>query len=141
MSSPIHVLYVDDDPAFSNLTATVLEREARLTVATATGGRDALDYLSDHDVDCVVSDYDMPRMNGIELLESVRETAPRLPFILFTGKGSEEIAAEAVEADVSGYLQKGGTDTFELLAKRVRKEVTDSRVTASYGKYEAKASP
>jgi len=129
MSVPIRVLHVDDEPEFADLTATFLEREhAQLDIETANGASDGLDRLAGVDVDCIVSDYDMPGMNGIEFLERVRETNPNLPFILFTGKGSEEIASEAVSAGATDYLQKGsGTSQYTVLANRVANAVEQSR--------------
>ncbi len=119
----IRVLHVDDDPDFAALTAEVLEREGeRLEVTAATSAAEGLDRLAEREqsVDCVVSDYDMPGRDGIEFLEAVREEYPDLPFILFTGKGDEETAAEAVRAGATDYLQKStGTDQFALLANRV----------------------
>jgi len=58
-----------------------------------------MEILANQGVDCIVSDYDMPRTNGIEFLEAVRDQHPELPFILYTGKGSEEVAGEAISAD------------------------------------------
>lgn len=62
----------------------------------------------------------MPGPNGIEFLEAVRERDPDLPFILYTGKGSESVASEAISAGVTDYLQKGGgTEQYEILANRI----------------------
>jgi PAS domain S-box-containing protein len=123
------VLHVDDDPAFADLAADILERQrASLVVETATSAAEGLEVLADGTVDCVVSDYDMPGQNGIEFLETVREEYPDLPFILFTGKGSEEVAGEAISAGVTDYLQKdGGTDQYALLANRVVNAVGRAR--------------
>ncbi|MFB6072398.1 MAG: response regulator [Halobacterium sp.] len=125
----IRVLHVDDDPAFSELARTFLEREADdFDVLTATSASEGLEALRERDVDCVVSDYDMPGRNGIEFLEAVREDYPNLPFILFTGKGSEEVASDAISAGVTDYLQKGtSTDQYALLANRVRNAVDRER--------------
>ena len=124
------VLHVDDDPSFAELTATFLEtEEPRLSVVTVGDADAALDRLEAGDVDCVVSDYDMPGRNGIELLETVRERDPDLPFVLFTGKGSEEVASDAVSAGVTDYLQKEpGTDQYTVLANRIV-NVTEKRRT------------
>lgn len=136
MNGHISVLHVEDDPSFADLTQTYLERaDDSITVQTETNASDGLTHLDSNDIDCVVSDYDMPGMNGIEFLEAVREEYHDIPFILFTGKGSEEVAADAVAANVSGYLQKGGTDTFELLANRIQNEVADYRIATSYREY------
>jgi len=137
MSGEIRVLHVDDEPDFADMAATFLEREDdRFSVETATSATEGRQRLAsgtedgERAFDCVVSDYDMPGETGIEFLEAVREEYPDLPFILFTGKGSEEVASEAISADVTDYLQKGrGTEQYELLANRIRNAVdaTESR--------------
>ena len=120
-SDTIDVLHVDDDPDFTDLAATFLERvDSRIAVRAAGSAAEGRDVLADHDVDCIVSDYDMPGADGIELLEAVREEYPDLPFILYTGKGSEEVASDAISAGVTDYLQKGtGSEQYELLANRI----------------------
>jgi PAS domain S-box-containing protein len=121
MERSVRVLHVDDEPGFADLAASFLERENdRLNVETAGSASEALDCLEGTAVDCVVSDYDMPGRNGIEFLEAVRADHPDLPFVLFTGKGSEEVASDAISAGVTDYLQKGsGTDQYALLANRI----------------------
>ncbi|GAB3692642.1 PAS domain S-box protein [Halorubrum pallidum] len=123
----IDVLHVDDDPDFASLVATFLERTHEgISVRTEADPTEALSLIRAESTafDCVVSDYDMPEMTGIELLERVREERPALPFVLFTGKGSEEVASDAIAAGVTDYLQKGGgKDQYDLLANRVRNAV------------------
>ena len=125
----IRVLHVDDDPDLSALVAAALEREDdRFEVETAASPAEGLERLADERVDCVVSDYDMPGTNGIEFLERVRVDHPDLPFILYTGKGSEEVASDAISAGVTDYLQKGtGTDQYALLANRIDNAVSAAR--------------
>jgi len=119
--TPIRVLHAEDDARFAELTASYLARiEDRIAVESVADVEAALDALATGEFDCVVSDYDMPGRNGIEFLEAVRANRPDLPFILFTGKGSETVASSAISAGVTDYLQKGGgTDHFELLANRI----------------------
>ena len=126
MSKPVDVLHVDDEPDFVDMTAEFLERrEEYLIVETATGAKEGLEILGNKKYDCVISDYDMPYMDGIEFLETVRKRHSGLPFILFTGKGSEEIASEAISAGVTDYLQKGtGTDQYAILANRIENVVS-----------------
>ena len=129
MTAPIRVLHVDDEPDVADLTATFLAREADvITVETTTSADEALERIGEGTVDCVVSDYEMPGTDGIELLEAVREAHPELPFILFTGRGSEAVASDAISAGVTDYLQKGsGTEQYELLANRIRNAVERTR--------------
>ena len=125
----IAVLLVEDDGALADLAATYLEREDDdFSVTVRADAESALAYLADATVDCIVSDHDMPGMNGLEFLEAVRESRPDLPFVLFTGKGDEEIASDAISAGVTDYLQKDtGTDQYTVLANRVRNAVEKRR--------------
>jgi PAS domain S-box-containing protein len=123
----VRVLHVDDDPSFGELVTELLERETgRLEVVPETRARGALDRVRDgeSDIDCIVSDYEMPEMDGLAFLDAVRQEHPDLPFILFTGKGSEEVASEAIANGATDYLQKsGGTEQFDLLANRIENAV------------------
>lgn len=123
--SPIHVLHVDDEPAFADLTAAFLERtDSRFTVDTAANAEKGIAALGEAEYDCVVSDYEMPGIDGIEFLDVVRERYADLPFILFTGKGSEEVASDAISAGVTDYLQKGSsTSHYDILANRIENAV------------------
>jgi PAS domain S-box-containing protein len=128
----IDVLHVDDDPDLADLTAELLEQvDEQLAVHTATHPDEGLRLLADREIDCVVSDQDMPGRTGIEFLEAVRETHPDLPFILYTAEGSERIAADAIAAGVTDYLRKSvGTDQYDVLANRIRNAVAARRATA-----------
>ncbi|WP_128906721.1 hybrid sensor histidine kinase/response regulator [Halorubrum amylolyticum] len=132
MGDRIRVLHVEDDPDLADVTASFLEREdSRITVETASNAAEGLERLdgSDAEIDCIVSDHDMPGANGIEFLEAVRERDPEVPFILYTGKGSESVASEAISAGVTDYLQKGGgTEQYEILANRVVDAVEKCRI-------------
>ncbi|AZH24178.1 response regulator [Haloplanus aerogenes] len=112
-----HIIVVDDDQDLVDTTALMLEQRG-LEVTTETDPQAVIDALDDG-LSCVVSDYQMPQMDGLELLAAVRAEDPDLPFILFTGRGSEEIASEAIEAGVTDYLQKGGQEQYDRLANCV----------------------
>ena len=128
MEGAIRVLHVDDDPHFRQLTVDCLSKEGEeFTVETAASPTEALEQL-DSDIDCIVSDYEMPETDGIEFLETVRERDAELPFILFTGQGSESVASDAMSSGVTDYLQKSGTtEQFALLANRIRNAVEATR--------------
>ncbi|MEF8829219.1 MAG: PAS domain S-box protein [Haloarcula sp.] len=125
----ISVLHVDDDPGLGDLVALYLERvHSEISVCTERSAAEGLDRLSEDAFDCVVSDHDMPGMDGLEFLKVVREEYEEVPFILFTGKGNEEIASDAISAGVTEYLQKGtGTDQYTVLANRIERAVGERR--------------
>jgi CheY-like chemotaxis protein len=103
-----------------------LEKETgKFDVKHVTHPADALEQLSGNP-DCIVSGYRMPEMNGIELLKTIRETHPTLPFILFTARHQRAVAREATAAGLTDYeyLQKrSGTDHFTDLATLVSNTV------------------
>jgi len=129
----IIVLHVDDEPDLCEVVAAFLERAADdLTVQSVASVEAAMEVLANEQIDCVVSDYDMPDRDGLEFLRAVRAEYPSLPFVLFTGKGSEEIASEAISAGVDDYLQKErGTDQYQVLANRIRNLVEGYRARAA----------
>lgn len=126
----IRVLYVDDDTDLTELTKLYLEREDdEFTVVSTTNAVQGLELLRNNEFDCIISDYDMPNTDGVELLKIVRETHPMLPFILYTAKGAESVASEAFTAGATDYMQKDvGSDQYELLANRVRSAVEHYRM-------------
>jgi PAS domain S-box-containing protein len=132
MSHDVEILHVDDDPQFVDLTKTCLEREVEwFSVTTATSVEEGHEILDTQDIHCIVSDYDMPGSTGIEFLTQVRECHTDLPFILYTGKGSEEVASDAITAGVTDYLQKGsGTSQYTILANRIENAVAQRRAEA-----------
>ena len=115
------VLHVDDDPQFRDLASTYLERtDAALSVLSESSPTDALERLQQRAVDCIVSDYEMGETDGLEFLETVREEFSALPFVLFTGKGSEQIASRAVNAGADAYYQKrSGTSQYAVLVRHI----------------------
>jgi len=132
MPSDMRVLCIDDDAAFCDLQAHFLEQvDPDIEVETVTDPTAAVDRLDDRwSYECVVCDYDMPGMTGLDVYEAIAEAYPNLPFILHTGKGSEEIASEAISAGVTDYLQKGsGTEHYELLANRIGEYVERYRTS------------
>ncbi|MFC6988693.1 response regulator [Haloplanus sp. GCM10025708] len=130
-SETFRILHVDDEPDLSEMVGIFLERaDDRFEIVQANSASNGLDHLSEQTFDCVISDYDMPGCNGIEFLEEVRDEFPDLPFILFTGKGTEEIASDAISAGVTEYLQKQtGTDQYTVLANTVSNAIEHYRAT------------
>ncbi len=120
----VRVLCVDDEKGFGDMSAAQLERRFdRLTVSATTDPASVVELLEDG-FDCVVSDYEMPEFDGLELLRRVRRAHPNLPFILHTGRGSEDVAMEAIEEGVTDYLRKdSGSAQYDILGNRVLNSV------------------
>ncbi|WP_323674500.1 PAS domain S-box protein [Halorubellus sp. PRR65] len=124
----VRVLHAEDDAQLGALAGEFLERAGELSVTHVEDAACALDRLAAEEFECVVSDYDMPGMTGLEFLDAVREEYPDLPFILFTGKGSEEVASDAISKGVTDYLQKEtGTEQYAVLANRIENAVDGYR--------------
>jgi PAS domain S-box-containing protein len=123
--SEVRVLHVDDDPQILDLTNEFLTRaDEEFSVVGATSAVEGINQLHEEEFDCIVSDYDMPHTDGLEFLEIVREQYPDLPFILYTAKGSEEVASEAISAGVTEYMQKeASTEQYTILANRIQNAV------------------
>ncbi|MEM2124186.1 MAG: response regulator [Methanolinea sp.] len=85
----ITVLYVDDEPTLLDLTKMYLERTGRFSVDVADSAFRALEMRKARKYDAIVSDYQMPGMDGLALLRAIRESGDATPFIIFTGKGRE----------------------------------------------------
>jgi len=135
VTDPIRVLVVDDDAGFADLAISHLEREIpSLTGHAVTTGTAALETLEQEPVDCVVSDYQMPEMDGLALFEAIREDRPDLPFLLFTGH--EGIASDAVSAGVTDYVRKGASEQYALLATRIRNAVERYRARTALAERE-----
>jgi DNA-binding NtrC family response regulator len=138
MTRPIHVLHVDDNAALRDLTAEFLERVTTdLSVHSVADPTVVPATIADEPIDCVVSDYEMPDRNGIELCREVRETHPDLPFFLFTSRGGADLVRAAIEAGATDYVRKEpGVEQYTLLANRIANAVSKSRLDERIRKLE-----
>ena len=100
------VLVVDDSAVDRRLVGGLLSRSPGLTVEFAANGQEALDKIASSPPAVVVTDLVMPGMTGLELVSRIHKDYPRIAIILMTGKGSEEIAVEALHAGASNYVPK-----------------------------------
>jgi len=132
---PIRILHVDDEKSQLEFTKLFLEEiDKDIIVDSAESPKKAVELQKKNKYDCVVSDYKMLEMNGIELAQKVRENST-VPFILYTGQGSEEVAESAFEAGVDDYLRKENEPShYQVLAKRVRQNVEKHRSDQLYRK-------
>lgn len=116
-----NILIVDDTDVDLLLMERLLN-EPGYTIVTAGDGVQALEKIREWSIDLILTDLQMPRMDGLELVRIVRKEHPNIPIILTTGQGSEEIAAEALQAGASSYIPK--TKLSGMLSSTV-KDVLD----------------
>jgi PAS domain S-box-containing protein len=121
----IFLLYVDDEPALLDLCKIFLEKTGEFSVTTRTSAIDAAGILDAGSFDAIICDYQMPEKDGLAFLQDVRGNYPEIPFILFTGRGREEIAVRAFELGADFYLQKGGDPKaqFAELTQKIRQAI------------------
>ena len=122
----ISVLYVDDEPALLDVSKQYLERSGEFSVETLESAAEAIGKLAHTSYDAIVSDYQMPVMDGIMLLKKIRSSGNTTPFIIFTGRGREEVAIEALNCGADFYIQKGGDprSQFTELMHKIKQAVS-----------------
>ncbi|MDD4137229.1 MAG: PAS domain S-box protein, partial [Methanoregula sp.] len=115
-----------------------LESNNEFTVNTSPSATWALDHLKSRGYDAIVSDYQMPKMDGITFLKKLRESGNTTPFIIFTGRGREEVVIEALNSGADFYIQKGGepTSQFAELAHKIRHAISRRRADLALEKSE-----
>ncbi|MDP3565187.1 MAG: response regulator, partial [Methanoregula sp.] len=104
----VSVLYVDDEECLLDICQIFLGKAGNISVDTAPSVEAGLKLMAQKDYDAIISDYEMPERNGIEFLKTLRSQGNRIPFIIFTGRGREEIVIEAFNNGADFYIQKGG---------------------------------
>jgi glycosyltransferase involved in cell wall biosynthesis/FixJ family two-component response regulator len=114
----ISVLLVEDDPDVLELTRLFLERDLELNIDVCSSVKEALRKLNNKIYNVIVSDYLMPEINGIQLLKTLKFQGIETPVIIFTGKGGEEIAIEALNSGATFYLQKSENPRFQFAKLR-----------------------
>ncbi len=111
----IRALCIDDDPALLEISKTFLERDGEIAVEPSTSAMDAMVMLETKHFDVIVCDYQMPKIDGIQFLKSIRIQGRTTPFILFTGKGREDVVIDALNNGADFYLQKGGDPKTQFM--------------------------
>jgi PAS domain S-box-containing protein len=125
----ISVLLVDDEEELLDLARYFFGRSADIDLTTSASATDALEMHRTHPYDAIIFDLKMPEMDGILFLKRLRDGEDTTPFIILTGKGSEQAAMEALNGGADFYLAKGGDPEplFAELARMVRLAVRSHR--------------
>ncbi|UUX92507.1 PAS domain S-box protein [Methanoplanus endosymbiosus] len=125
----LSILYVDDEPVLLEAGKLYLEHIGDFNVTTCESASDALELLSASRYDAIISDYQMPECDGISFLNSLRGRGDNTPFIIFTGKGREEVVIEALNSGADFYIQKGGEpkSQFAELTNKIRYAVAQRK--------------
>jgi PAS domain S-box-containing protein len=125
MADKLRVLYVDDEPGLLDIGKLFLERGGTFAVDTLTSAVVALEQLKTERYDAIISDYQMPEMDGISFLKQLKALGNKTPFIIFTGRGREEVVIEALNNGADFYIQKGGEpkSQFAELAHKIKTAV------------------
>ncbi|HEV8070062.1 MAG TPA: response regulator, partial [Planctomycetaceae bacterium] len=100
------LLVVDDSAMDRRLVGGILDKNPEWTVIYAVNGKEALAEIESHIPDLVLTDMQMPEMNGLQLVTTVKEEYPLIPVVLMTAQGSEEIAVQALRAGAASYVPK-----------------------------------
>ncbi len=131
--SSVTALIVDDDQNLLDLAKAFLEHNDEMQVETTTSPLDALVLVETNEYDVIVCDYQMPGADGIQILKTLRMQGRDTPFILFTGKGREDIAIDALNNGANFYLQKGGEPKaqFAELRNMVMRSVAERKAMDS----------
>ncbi len=121
----IKVVYVDDEPILRDAVKRTLEVDSDISVTTFDNPKDALEYLKNNSVDAVVSDFMMEPEDGVSFLIKVRIFNPSLPFIILTGRSTENVAIVALNEDADGFLKKGsvGVTMYKELGHMIRQSI------------------
>jgi PAS domain S-box-containing protein len=132
---PLKILHVDDEKNQLEFTKLFLEQiEKDVVIDSVNNPEEALKRQEEENYDCIISDYKMMSMNGIELAQKVRKKSD-VPFILYTGHGSEEVAELAFSSGIDDYLRKETEPThYQVLAKRIKETVEKHRLDELYKK-------
>ncbi|MBN1328034.1 MAG: response regulator [Candidatus Heimdallarchaeota archaeon] len=139
----VKILLVDDEEELLVATKLYLEKtEKNLQVIPVSSVKSAMNLIKNESFDIIISDYLMPEKNGLEFLTDLREGEYNIPFIIFTGRGREEVVIQALNLGADYYLQKGGDikSQFSELINLIKKTIERKNAEISIRKSEEKFS-
>ncbi len=139
--TPIRILHVDDDLCFLQISKQILSMENNFDIDSVTSVDEAFKKMKQQMYDAVVSDYEMPPKNGLDFLKEIRAGDDQIPFILFTGKGREDVAVRALNLGADSYINKNDSpetiycELAHVIEKTVEQKKSSKLLAASESKY------
>src|SRR4051812_32561723 len=113
----LHILLVEDDAGMRRAVARALVGfDERLKIHEEADGESAIKLLESAEFDCIFLDYQLPGINGLEVLQALREKGVRTPIIVMTGRGDVELAVQMMKAGASDYVSKGNITPDRLIS-------------------------
>jgi PAS domain S-box-containing protein len=137
----LHILHVDDDVSLLEVSKQILSMENNFEIDTAPSVDEAFKKMESQCYDTVISDYEMPLKNGLDFLKELREAKKEIPFILFTGKGREDVAVKALNLGADSYINKNGSpetvycELADAINKTVERKKSKQLLAESEMKY------
>jgi two-component system chemotaxis response regulator CheY len=121
MDTSIKILIVDDFATMRRIMKNILKQLGFLNITEADDGTTALEQLNANKFDLIISDWNMPKMSGLDLLKTVRSTGEfsKIPFLMVTAEAQKQNVIEAVQAGVSNYVVK--PFTAEAISEKLEK--------------------
>lgn len=138
---PIHVLHVDDEAGLLKTAKQILEMQGAFQVDTALSVKEAEEKMRKKTFDAIVSDYQMSEKDGLQFLKELRDSGNNTPFVMFTGKGREEVAIKALNLGADQYLNKAGNpetvygELAHSIHKIVKRKKTEEALRESEEKF------
>lgn len=119
----IRILHIDDNPDDLELSKLLLEHmSADVSVSSAATASEAVASIAQQEYDCIICDYNLPDVDGLSLLQNLRQNGDSTPFIILTGEGNEEVAATALRSGADDYyVKKTGTAHYRDMLGRIRR--------------------
>ncbi len=126
----IKALLIDDDLDFLDFMEKNLEdlSDFEIEIETLNTSEKVIQELEKDDFDVIISDYKMPKLNGLKLLKKVREEGFTTPFVLITGEGNEDIAKKALNYEADKYLEK--SDDFEEQKEIIKDAIFENEINS-----------
>ena len=139
----LRILHVDDDLCLLEVSKEILSIENNFDIDNVTSVDEAIEKIEKESYDAVVSDFEMPQKNGLDFLKELREQKNDIAFILFTGKGREDVAVKALNLGADSYINKNGSpetvycELADAIHKTVERKKSRELLARSESKYHA----